>query len=111
MDNLENIQTIGKLTFDFIRHVVSCGERRVELTHKEFLLFLVLCSNAGRVLSRDELLESCWGGQKPTDRIVDTNICRLRKKLQVLLNTGRETIEKRYQQGYSISPVLIGVTV
>lgn len=107
MNNIENIKSIGRLEFDFFRQTVAYGGRRAELTDKEFKLFWVLCSNAGQTFSRTELLEICWPDNKVTNRNPDTQISRLRPKLRCLFATDGEVIEKRYQEGYTVTAKLI----
>ncbi|MCR4851958.1 MAG: Na/Pi symporter [Prevotella sp.] len=53
----------------------------VNLTRTEFDLLSMLLSNRGQVLSRQKLMESIWAGVIVTERTVDVNIARLRKKL------------------------------
>ncbi len=57
--------------------------RPLELTRLEFDLLYALCSNPGRVLSREQLLEDVWGYDFPGDtRAVDSAIKRLRARLR-----------------------------
>ena len=54
----------------------------VELTRTEFDLLTLLLSHRGQVFTRQELLESVWPDDViVTERTVDVNITRLRKKL------------------------------
>ena len=53
----------------------------VSLTPTEFALLHLLLQNRGKVLSRQQLMDSIWTGVIVTDRTVDVNITRLRKKL------------------------------
>ncbi len=53
----------------------------VNLTRTEFELLYLLLSNRGKVLSRQELMDSVWTGVIVTDRTVNVNITRLRKKI------------------------------
>lgn len=63
------------------REVISNGQP-VHLTAREFDLLFLLASNAGRVFSRDYLLNRLWGSDfDGFDRTVDTHILRIRKKL------------------------------
>lgn len=56
--------------------------RRIELTDKEYALAEFLFLNAGRLVSRQHLLEAVWGLQaKTATRTVDTHMSRLRSKL------------------------------
>ena len=74
---------IGELEIDHAaREVLVNGERRV-LTHYEFELLAVLARAAGRVLSRDQLLEALRGLEHDAiDRSIDVHISRLRAKLE-----------------------------
>lgn len=53
----------------------------VKLTRTEFGLLNLLLSNRGHVMSRQQLMEQLWDGVIITDRTVNVNITRLRKKL------------------------------
>ena len=53
----------------------------VSLTRTEFELLHLLLLNRGKVLSRQELMDTVWAGVIVTDRTVNVNITRLRKKL------------------------------
>ena len=53
----------------------------VNLTRTEFELLHLLLLNRGKVLSRQELMDTVWAGVVVTDRTVNVNITRLRKKL------------------------------
>ena len=57
--------------------------RLVILTYKEFKTLEYLIRNAGRVISRDELLNKVWGYENyPCTRTVDNHILKLRQKLE-----------------------------
>jgi len=65
------------------RRLVDAGGHEVALTTGEFGLLAALLENAGRVLSRDFLLEHTRGREAgPFDRTIDVQIGRLRKKLE-----------------------------
>ena len=65
----------------------------VDLTAKEFDLLYYLVTNAGRVISRDEILESVWGGQHATDsNVIEVFVCHLRNKIGDSDNTVIQTI-------------------
>ena len=53
----------------------------ISLTRTEFDLLSLLLSNRGLVLSRQQLMDTIWAGVIVTDRTVNVNIARLRKKL------------------------------
>lgn len=80
-----SLLSVGPLTVDTDRHVVTSAGREVRLTAKEFLLLKYLIEHRGRVLSRDVLLSDVWGyTYTGGTRTVDVHIRRLREKLPVL---------------------------
>jgi DNA-binding response OmpR family regulator len=55
----------------------------VDLTRTEFRLLQVFVENAGRVLTRQQLIDSAWDpGTFITDRVIDTHVWSLRKKIE-----------------------------
>jgi DNA-binding response OmpR family regulator len=52
---------VADLTLDPARHEVHRGDRRIDLTPKEFELLAYLMRNAGQVVSRDQILDTVWG--------------------------------------------------
>jgi DNA-binding response OmpR family regulator len=75
----------GPLTIDPATHVSSLDGVDLELTPKEYDLLLLFVSHPGRAFSRDFLLDRLWGGDyEGFDRVVDTHVARLRKKLGTL---------------------------
>ena len=74
----------GGVSLDAARHVVTVAGHPVELTPKEFDLLHALMESAGRVLSREHLLNRVWGyahADAIESRTVDVHIRRLRAKL------------------------------
>ena len=54
----------------------------VNFTAKEYDLLEYFVANAGRVISRDEILEKVWGGQHATDsNVIEVFVCHLRNKI------------------------------
>ena len=75
----------------------------LDLTRREFQLLQCLSRSAGRILSREHLLEQIWGlHSESTDRTVDTHIKTLRAKLRECL-PGQELITTHRGLGYSLS--------
>jgi DNA-binding response OmpR family regulator len=73
---------LGPLEVDTARHVIKWGGESVHLTAKEFALLVALLEARGRVLSRQQLLESVWGySYAEGTRTVDVHVRRLREKL------------------------------
>jgi len=59
------------------------ANKEVELTHTEFDLLNFLASNAGKVLSREKILNSIWGYEYPIEtRVIDVHIRNLRRKIE-----------------------------
>jgi len=93
--------------------VLSCGEvhsvtgaiayrdgTQGQLLAQELSLFLYLLANAGRVVSRDELLREVWGlgaGDLET-RTVDMHVSKLRRKLK--LNGAGDLLSTVRGRGY-----------
>ena len=70
------------ITIDTARREVRAGERRIDLTAKEFDLLAHLMSHVGEVFTRDQLLSALWGVDHPADsRTVDTHVKTLRERL------------------------------
>lgn len=76
---------VGSLTIDIGRHEVSLGDHQLELTMLEFDMLCALAVDAGRVLTRQQLLDRVWGYDYFGDtRVVDAVIKRLRMKLRLI---------------------------
>ncbi len=75
--------TIGDVTVDTDRHVVTVRNESVSLPLKEFDLLSLLVQNAGRVMTRDMLIEKVWGADYYGDtKTLDVHIKRLRSKIE-----------------------------
>ena len=82
----DEIQRVGELEVDMAKRQVRIGGTSVECTVKEFDLLCALMRAGGRVLNREQILESVWGYANAIDiesRTVDVHIRRLREKLGV----------------------------
>ena len=80
-DTLERFED-EDLAIDFADMRVTCGDDEVKLTRKEFALLTHLIKNAGRVATRQQLLDNVWGYSYFGDtRTLDVHIRRLRQKL------------------------------
>ena len=73
----------GPVRMDVERHVVSVGGEPVRLPLKEFELLEFLLRNAGRVLTRGQLIDRIWGGDYVGDtKTLDVHVKRLRAKIE-----------------------------
>ena len=69
---------------DVERHEVSVNGDRVKLALKEFELLEMLLRNAGRVMTRGQLIDRIWGADYVGDtKTLDVHVKRLRSKLEV----------------------------
>ena len=74
------------------------GAKEVELSAREFRLAEVLMTNAGQVLSREQLLDQVWGFDfDPGSNVVDVYVGYLRKKF------GADAIATVRGMGYRFS--------
>ncbi len=75
--------SVGSVELDYNRRTVNIGGKSVDLTSKEFDLMDLLVTNAGKVYSRESLLDLVWGYDYPGDiRTVDVHVRRLREKIE-----------------------------
>jgi len=73
---------IADLEMDFLKHKVTRGEKKIELTGKEFLLLSFMVRRRGEVLSRTVLAEQVWDMNFDSDtNVVDVAVRRLRSKI------------------------------
>ncbi|MCH1614261.1 MAG: response regulator transcription factor [Acidimicrobiales bacterium] len=73
----------GDVTLDLERHELRVKEKLVTLALKEFELLTFLIENAGRVVTRDSLMENVWGYDYFGDtKTIDVHIKRLRTKIE-----------------------------
>ena len=73
----------GPVRMDVERHVVSVGGEAVRLPLKEFELLEFLLRNAGRVLTRGQLIDRIWGADYVGDtKTLDVHVKRLRAKIE-----------------------------
>jgi DNA-binding response OmpR family regulator len=73
---------VGELRIDPASREVSMGERKVELSAKEFALLHTLARDPVRVFTKEELLRDVWGFKlMGSTRTLDSHASRLRRKL------------------------------
>jgi two-component system response regulator RegX3 len=79
----ERVLRFGGCELDVDRAELRRGGEPVDLTAQEFRILQVFVRSAGRVLSREQLIEAAWGpGMAITDRAVDTHVFNLRRKVE-----------------------------
>jgi two-component system, OmpR family, response regulator RegX3 len=82
-DDHADVFEVGDVKLDAARHEVAVRGERVALPLKEFELLQLLLANAGRVLTRDVLIDRVWGPNYYGDtKTLDVHIKRLRSKVE-----------------------------
>jgi two-component system, OmpR family, response regulator RegX3 len=78
-----SVLTAGPVRVDLDRREVTVNAIHVTLTPKEFQLLEVLLRNAGRVLTRNQLIDLVWGPDYVGDtRTLNIHMARLRAKIE-----------------------------
>jgi DNA-binding response OmpR family regulator len=77
------LMRLGSCEIDFDRAELQRGGERIPLTAQELRLLEVFVRNAGRVLTRGQIIDAAWGRDMAiTDRAVDAHVFNLRKKIE-----------------------------
>lgn len=80
----EQILEGGRVRMDVERHIVMVDGEEVSMPLKEFDLLEYLLRNAGRVLTRGQLIDRIWGADYVGDtKTLDVHVKRLRSKIEV----------------------------
>ena len=77
----KHLLTYNGLQLNIDKKTTTVDGNTVNLTPTEFALLHQLLANRGKVLSRQQLMDTIWGGVVVTDHTINVNITRLRKKL------------------------------
>jgi len=94
----------GPVRMDVERHVVTVDGDAVQLPLKEFELLELLLRNAGRVLTRGQLIDRVWGADYVGDtKTLDVHVKRLRSKIEPEPSTPRFIVTVR-GLGYKFEP-------
>ncbi len=79
----ESVLTAGTVSMDIERHAVSVSGEVVNMPLKEFELLEFLLRNAGRVLTRGQLIDRVWGTDYFGDtKTLDVHIKRIRSRIE-----------------------------
>ena len=80
---LRPVVQVGELEIDILNRCVRAGGHELHLTSLDQSLLYLLAANAGRILTRDEILDHLWGVDYAAEsNVVDRHIRNLRAKLQ-----------------------------
>src|SRR5690606_26894260 len=95
---------VGPVRMDVDRHVVTVDGKPVQLPLKEFELLELLLRNAGRVLTRGQLIDRIWGVDYVGDtKTLDVHVKRLRSKVEPVPSNPRYIVTVR-GLGYKFEP-------
>src|SRR5690606_27425232 len=79
----DGVLQVGPVRMDVERHTVTVSGRSVALPLKEFDLLELLLRNAGRVLTRGQLIDRVWGADYVGDtKTLDVHVKRIRSKIE-----------------------------
>ncbi len=96
-----NILEFDSIRIDLDSYNVYAAHVLVDLTHTEFNVLVELARHAGRVLTRDQLIDQVWGaGFYGNERVVDVYVGQIRRKLEQV--TGKILIETVRGVGYKL---------
>jgi len=74
---------IGGIVLDLETKRLIIGDKKTELTRKEYDILSLLAKSPGRIFSREEILRRIWENDVIViDRTVDVNMTRLRRKME-----------------------------
>lgn len=94
----------GPVRMDIERHVVTVDGENISMPLKEFELLEMLLRNAGRVLTRSQLIDRVWGSDYVGDtKTLDVHIKRLRSKIEPDPSNPRYVVTVR-GLGYKFEP-------
>jgi two-component system, OmpR family, response regulator RegX3 len=103
-DLASSVLESGPVRMDVDRHVVSVNSDTVPMPLKEFELLEFLLRNAGRVLTRGQLIDRIWGSDYVGDtKTLDVHVKRLRAKIEPSPSSPRHLLTVR-GLGYKFEP-------
>jgi two-component system alkaline phosphatase synthesis response regulator PhoP len=80
--SISPVQRVGECEVDFGRAEVRRAGRATDLTAIELKMLEVFLQQPGRVLTRAQIIDAVWGDTAVTDRVVDTHVVKLRRRLE-----------------------------
>jgi two-component system catabolic regulation response regulator CreB len=101
-DSSENLLEHCGIIINETRHEVSVDDRTVHLTRTEYRLLATMMKHPGQVYTREMIVEMVWDGNFIVDRVVDSVVSRIRRKLGKLPD-GRDRIKTVHGVGYAMT--------
>ena len=81
-ERLDDVHRLGDCEVDFARAEVRRHGHAADLTAIELRMLEAFLRNAGRVITRAQIINEVWGDVFVTDRVVDTHVVKLRRKIE-----------------------------
>lgn len=79
----DNLITFENIRVDLEKQVVWRKDKKVDLTRKEFQIFILLLKSPGKVFSKAEILDRVWEmNRDPGSNVVEVTIANLRAKIE-----------------------------
>ncbi|MDE6049576.1 MAG: response regulator transcription factor [Paramuribaculum sp.] len=78
---MSNVMRYKDLSIDFSTSVLTIADRKISLTRTEYLILAMFLRHRNQFFDRAEIIHEAWEEEGASERAVDTNISRLRKKL------------------------------
>ena len=82
ISSMSSVQRVGECEVDFGRAEVRRAGRATDLTAIELKMLEVFLRQPGRVVTRAQIIDAVWGDTAVTDRVVDTHVVKLRRRLE-----------------------------
>ena len=100
-ESVDTVLTFGDITLTPSTCMLSCGDKEIRLTNKEFQMLEMLISADGGIISVDKFMDKIWGYDSETEQnVVWVYVSYLRRKLTGLGSS--VLIEAHRNLGYSL---------
>lgn len=81
-ETTDSILRYGNISLNRATYILSCGEKEIRLSNKEYQMLEMLLANPGQVISTEQFMEKIWGFDSDAElNVVWVNISYIRKKL------------------------------
>lgn len=84
-DTTDSILRYGNISLNRATYILSCGEKEIRLSNKEYQMLEMLLANPGQVISTEQFMDKIWGFDSDAElNVVWVNISYIRKNLHLL---------------------------
>jgi two-component system cell cycle response regulator CtrA len=96
-----SIIKVGELVLNLDHGSVEVNGNLLQLTGKEYKILELLMQRKGVIITKTTFLDKLYSGiDEPEEKIIDVFVCKIRKKLERFLPSGRNYIETIWGRGY-----------